>query len=128
MSTRLPFLYIKTTNGRGRGVFTAQEIPKGSHIESCPVLVLSEKDTTLIHQTKLHDYYFLWGNEGESAIALGFGSLYNHSSKANADYEMDIEMESLEIIAIKDIQPGEEITINYTDGEFHQTELWFKEK
>ncbi|MGH1434809.1 MAG: SET domain-containing protein [Lewinella sp.] len=128
MSTRLPFLYIKTTNGKGRGVFTAQEIPEGSHIESCPVLVLSEEGTTLIHQTKLHDYYFLWGDEGESAIALGFGSLYNHSSEANADYEMDIEMESLEIIAIKDIQPGEEITINYTDGEFHQTELWFEEK
>jgi hypothetical protein len=128
MSTRLPFLYIKTTKGRGRGIFTAQEIPAGSHIESCPVLVLSEEDTALIHQTRLHDYYFLWGDDGESAIALGYGSLYNHSSKPSADYEMDYEMATLEIIALRDIQPGEEITINYTDGEFHQTELWFKEK
>lgn len=128
MSTRLPFLYVKTVEGKGRGIFTAQEIPLGSTIESCPALVLSAEDKELIHQTKLHDYYFLWDEEDQCAIALGYGSLYNHSSAANADYEMDLELETIDIIALRDIAAGEEITINYTTGGLQETVLWFEEQ
>ena len=127
MSARLPFLYIRAIEGKGRGVFTAQEIPVGSAIESCPVLVLPAEDTERIHQTTLHDYYFLWGTTGESAIALGFGSLYNHASAANADYAMDIAGQSIEITALRDIAAGEEITINYMEGGEQRSALWFKE-
>ncbi|MEL6971599.1 MAG: SET domain-containing protein [Bacteroidota bacterium] len=128
MSTRLPFIYIQNTSKKGRGVFTAQKIPAGSHIETCPVLILSKKDTSRIHKTKLHDYYFLWGNKGKSAIALGFGSIYNHSTASNADYNMDLENKSIDIIALNDIAAGQEITINYMDGGVQESELWFREK
>lgn len=128
MSTRLPFLYIRETTDRGRGVFTAQEIPAGSPIESCPAIVLSADDTERIHQTHLHDYYFLWGTEGQSCIALGFGSIYNHASEPNADYEMDLENDTIDITAIRDIAPGEEITLNYMEGGQQRSELWFREK
>ena len=128
MSTRVPFLYIQRTSKRGRGVFTAQKIPAGSHIETCPVLILSKKDTAKIHKTKLHDYYFLWGNKGKSAIALGFGSIYNHATKSNADYSMDKKNKSIDIFALKDIKAGQEITINYMDGGVQDSELWFVEK
>lgn len=128
MSTRLPFLYIKVLDRKGRGIFTAQDIPKGSNIESCPALVLSAEDKVRIHETKLHDYYFLWGETGECAIALGYGSLYNHSSAANADYEMDLALETIDIIALRDIAAGEEITINYTSGGLQETALWFEEQ
>ncbi|MEL7425651.1 MAG: SET domain-containing protein [Bacteroidota bacterium] len=128
MSTRLPFLYIQSTSKKGRGVFTAQKIPAGSHIETCPVLILSKKDTSRIHKTKLHDYYFLWGKKGESAIALGFGSIYNHAKKPNAEYAMDLENNSIDIFAIRKITAGQEITINYMDGGVQESELWFKEK
>ena len=124
----MPFLYINSTKKKGRGVFTAKKIPAGSHIESCPVLVLSKKDTTRIHKTKLHDYYFLWGDTGKSAIALGFGSIYNHAKKANADYAMDLENKSIDIFATKKIAAGEEITINYMEGGVQESELWFKEQ
>lgn len=127
MSTRLPFLYLKNTEGRGRGVFTAKPIPAGSSIESCPVIVLSAHDTAIIHTTHLHDYYFLWDDDGQSAIALGYGSLYNHASQPNADYEMDIDQRTIEVFALRDIEAGEEITFNYTDGGDVRTELWFEE-
>lgn len=127
MSTRLPFLYLKETEGRGRGVFTALPIPEGSSIESCPVIVLSAQDTAIIHTTHLHDYYFLWDDDGQSAIALGYGSLYNHASQPNADYEMDIDQRTIEVFALRDIEIGEEITFNYTDGGDIRTELWFEE-
>ena len=125
--SRLPFIYVRETAQKGRGVFTAQEIPAGSPIESCPVIVLSSDDTKRVHQTSLHDYYFLWGTDGHSAIALGFGSIYNHASDANADYEMDLENTSIDIVALRDIAPGEEITLNYLEGGQQRTELWFEE-
>lgn len=128
MSNRLPFLYIRTTDGKGRGVFTAQEIPQGSHIESCPVVIISPADTALIHQTILHDYYFLWGTTGQSAMVLGFGSLYNHASQPNADYQMDFANESMDLFTLHDIAPGEEITINYMEGGAQKSELWFEER
>ena len=125
MSTRLPFLYVKASPGKGRGVFTAQAIPADTPIESCPVLVLPAEDTPLIHRTRLHDYYFLWGTDGRCAIALGFGSLYNHADDANADYVMDFAQATIDIHARRDIAAGEEITINYRDGGEQEGALWF---
>lgn len=124
---RIPSLYIKPSPLGGRGVFTALEIPAGSLIEQCPVIILSAKDRKIIHKTFLHDYYFLWEPDG-CALALGFGSLYNHRSEPNADYEMDYDQKTIDFICIRDIKAGEEITVNYTDGDDRQTELWFKEK
>lgn len=128
MASRLPFLYLQTHADRGRGIYTAQAIPEGSSIESCPVIVLSPTDTERIHQTHLHDYYFLWGDDGHSAIALGFGSIYNHAASPNADYEMDIDNHSIDIFATRDIEAGEEITISYNEGGTQRTKLWFEVK
>ena len=128
MSVRLPFIYVAEVPKKGRGVFTARFIPEGSSIESCPVIELSAADKEVIHQTHLHDYYFLWGEEGGCALALGYGSMYNHASNPNANYEMDNEHKTIDVFAIRDIQAGEEITISYTDGEEEDTVLWFDEE
>jgi SET domain-containing protein len=46
-------------------------------------------------------------------VAWGYGSLYNHSNTPNADW-LDIENDmAFKFIAIKSIQPEEEICINY---------------
>lgn len=127
MLNRIPELYIAPSTGRGRGVFTAVTIPAGSLIEICPVIILPPADLARIHETHLHDYYFLWGNEGAGAIALGFGSLYNHARVANADYEMQFEDLAIQILSTKEIAAGNEITINYTDGDTFRTNLWFEE-
>ena len=128
MASRLPSLYLQHTTDKGRAIFTAQAIPEGSSIETCPVLVLSPADTQRIHQTRLHDYYFLWGNDGHSAIALGFGSIYNHAAAPNATYMMDIANHSIDVFALRDIAAGEEITISYTEGGTQRTKLWFEVK
>jgi SET domain-containing protein len=128
VASRLPFLYLQISSLKGRAIYTAQPIPEGSSIESCPVIVLSAADTKRIHQTHLHDYYFLWGEEGRSAIALGFGSIYNHAADPNTDYEMDIDNQSIDFFALRDIEAGEEITISYTEGGLQRTKLWFEVK
>lgn len=124
MSTHLPFLYIGPSKRGGRGVFTARPIPAKTVIELAPVILLDHADTAAIHDTRLHDYYFLWGEDG-SAIALGYGSLYNHASQPNADFEMDFESDLIRFFALTDIPALAEICINYTDEADERTRLWF---
>ena len=46
------------------------------------------------------------------ALALGYGSLYNHSYQPNARYD-DESGQTKVFTAIRDIEAGEEITVNY---------------
>jgi uncharacterized protein len=129
MSQRRSGLFVAPSLLGGRGVFTTESIEENSLIEICPVLVIPRQDVAVIHKTILHDYYFLWGEgEDQAAIALGYGSLYNHETIANATYEMDFDGECIEIYAVRAIQPGEEITINYHGEQGMTDTLWFEMK
>lgn len=124
MANHLPFLYIASSPIGGRGVFTSQAIPKETTIELAPVIILDPTETKIIHETRLHDYYFIWDGDG-SAIALGYGSLYNHSTENNVDFYMDYEFKQINFFALKPIAAGEELLINYTDPSDERTRLWF---
>lgn len=124
-----PGIYIQHTDNKGRGVFTHAPISKGDIIEICPLIICPSSDTALIHKTSLHDYYFLWGPEQKQvAIALGYGSLYNHSDAANAEFLYDYNLENIKIICLTDIEAGEEILINYITEENPKHKLWFEIK
>jgi SET domain-containing protein len=126
---RLPSLYIASSPLGGRGVFTAEHIPEGSLIEICPVIIISKDDCALIHQTHLHDYYFLWGEQDQAcALALGYGSLYNHSFEPNAEYSPDYENDNFEFYALSEIKAGNEVTVNYNGEPGEQDSLWFEAK
>lgn len=122
-----PFIIVKTTANKGRGVFCNETIEANTLIEIAPVIVLNEKDTATIHQTHLHDYYFSWGeNQKQSAIALGYVSMYNHAENSNCYYEADFEKNTLKIFTKFNIQKGEELTINYNMDSDSEKNLWFK--
>ncbi len=127
MSTQIPGLYILETEEKGRGIYTSIDISAGDIIESAPVIICDSVDTKLIHKTHLHDYYFTWG-EKESAIALGYGSLYNHSTDPNAEFILDFDNHSIDFQAIKDIKAGQEITIHYHSDEETDFKIWFDVK
>ena len=59
-------------------------------------------------------------------IALGFGSLYNHTVWSNADFILDLENETIDIVALRDIAAGEEITLNYHGESGDEEPLWFE--
>lgn len=110
----------------GRGVFTSEPIPKGALIEISPVIVLPGRDRPRIDGTKLHDYYFIWGEKDDKcAIVLGYGSLYNHAYQPNAEYTPDYEQRTLDFYALRDIGAGEEITVNYSGDPAGEMEVWF---
>ena len=122
-----PFLIIQETTEKGKGVFALQEIQANTLLEVSPVIVLSEKDTKLIHQTHLHDYYFSWGkHQQKCAIALGYISIYNHASDANAFHECDFANNTISIFSKTTILAGQEICIDYNMGK--DKKLWFEEK
>ena len=129
MSQRIPHLYIGPSDIDSRGVFSTQPIPKGSIIEICPVVVISSDEMLHLKKTALYDYYFDWQEEMENGvIALGYGSLYNHSYQPNAEYILDYEFKSLEFHALRDIEAGEEITINYNGDPDNQEKVWFENR
>jgi SET domain-containing protein len=123
---QVPGLYIMETEKSGRGVFTSIDLSSGDLIEICHVIEIPAVELPVIHKTVLHDYYFVWGEDNKScAIALGFGSLYNHAIHPNADFILDFENKTIEIMAITDIPAGEEITINYHGQPGDEEKLWF---
>jgi SET domain-containing protein len=112
----------------GRGVFAKFPISKGETIEMCPVILIDEQNVPNVRSTKLHDYYFMWGDNPKyhkAAICLGFGSLYNHLYTPNATYKKRKSREMIEFIAIRDIEQDEEITVNYNHGNPNdKSKLW----
>ena len=120
----LPHLYVAPSPTGGRGVFTAAAISAGSIIELAPVILLSAEDRVTIDATRLHDYYFQWDGE-RGAIALGLGSIYNHSEEANAEFSCVYGFRQIRFVALRDIAAGEEITTDYRSGQ-PRMKLWFR--
>ncbi len=113
---------VKRVAGKGRGVFARRAIPRGEVFETCPVLVLPE-GALGDEDSILWTYGFAWGR-GRVALALGYGSLYNHSYRPNARYD-DIGPQAKAFSAIRDIEPGEEITVNYNGEPRRKAKVWF---
>jgi uncharacterized protein len=129
MSLHSQAIYVAPSPLGGRGVFTSKKIYKDDVIEVCPVIVMKVGDIELLDKTTLYDYYFLWEDEENDlktcAIALGLGSMYNHTAPSNADYQMDTEHDTIDIIAVRNIEAGEEITINYHGDPNDSSPTWF---
>lgn len=119
-------IFIKPVKGKGRGVFTDSHINKGDLIEKSPVIVFEKNDWKHIEQTDINCYCFYWGEELDcGAIALGYGSLFNHSYNPNAFILRRTKDETIDFVALKEINAGDEITINYNGGVNENAPLWF---
>ena len=122
-------LYIEKSDGKGRGVFTKQNIPANTIIEISPVVVMSAEERILLDQTLLHDYIFEWGKDSKQCcMALGYVPVYNHSYQSNCEYEMDFENEIIKIKTIRLIKEGEELFINYNGDWNNAKKIWFEVK
>jgi SET domain-containing protein len=120
-------LVVRETASRGRGVFAGAAIPAGTLIECADVILIPESGLKALEASVLGDYYFRWAeDESQGAIALGYGSLYNHSYTPNARYMKHFDRGTIDFIALRDIAAGEEIRTNYTGDPAGREPLWFK--
>ena len=115
----------------GRGVYASRDIKKGAIIERCPIIEVSKNDTSNLKESVLVTYFFYFGkNKERLAMALGFGSIYNHSYKPNATYKIKSREKTIDFIAINNIKKDDEITFNYSNSAKPQkgkkNPLWFE--
>jgi len=107
-------LQVQSTRSNGRGVFARGDFMRDEVVECVPVIVIPAEQWDHIEPTVLEPYIFNFGPQGEhAAIALGYGSLYNHSYSPNALYVKSWEELLIRFVALRDINDGEEITVNY---------------
>ena len=98
----------------GRGVYARRNIKKNEIIEKCPVIEVPKHDMANLRESFLVTYFFYFGKKRQRlAVALGFGSIYNHSYKPNARFKIKPTEKSIDFIALNDIKKDEEITVNY---------------
>ncbi len=117
---------------KGRGVFAMRDFAEGEMIEQCPVIILLRAYDQL--PPRIQTMVFNWGNLAKTtpsyALALGFGSLYNHANPANLRYEAIPEDNAIHYIAVRTIQKDEELTINYNAGggsHLSEVDTWFQQ-
>lgn len=102
----------------GLGVFALVDIPKGEVVFSSPLLVIpdniTENNILSEYVYSAADYEYMKYN---SFMALGEGSLINHSADSNIEYDDDwnddLRRYMIEYTAKRDIKAGEELFIDY---------------
>lgn len=120
---------VRSLGDKGRGIVALRDIPAGTVIERCPVLIIPAADRPKTDQTIVFTYVYMWehgtieqdlyNGTGRAAIALGLSSLLNHSFDPTATFIRQIDDLELELRSRRAIAAGEEITIDY------QMKLWF---
>ena len=117
-------LEIRSDPAKGRGIFVREAIAAGTLIQAAPVIVVPAAQCPLLDRTILHDYYFHWDGdpdgEGRGAVALGLVALCNHSRRPNARIRRNFAQDTLDLVALVPIAPGDEVTIDYN------CPLWFE--
>ena len=111
-----PKIYVDKSPIHGWGVFAKEDIMEGEVFEECPILTLPIDKGEIT--SLLIDYRFNWpqGNDfEEQVVALGYGSLYNHSDNANSFWISDLENRTFKFISNREIKKGEEIFVWYGD-------------
>ncbi|MCR8631610.1 MULTISPECIES: SET domain-containing protein [Paenibacillus] len=117
----------KLSNGEfNRGVFATRDIAPGELIHEAPVIPYPNEEHVFIEKTILDDYVFEYG-ANHTAVLLGYGSLFNHSYKPNATYDINFNNHTFDFFAYTAINAGDEILINYNGEVDCDDPLWFTE-
>jgi SET domain-containing protein len=116
-----PGLYVGPSKLGGRGLFAGSAIPRGTLITSASLLLVPLEDTDRVRDSHLHNYVFDWtpdATTSQYAVAFGEISFCNHSVQPNCIFELDRERLCVCLYAGRDVEPGEELTIDYDYDHF----------
>lgn len=122
-----PLTFIASTGTLlGRGVFARLAIIAGEIVEIAPVVLLDLK--TQPFPAAIRRLAFNW-SKTHVAIALGYGSLYNHSDQPNLTFKRDPNNLTITFSALRKIETGEQLTISYDytgPGKNPRDRSWFE--
>jgi SET domain-containing protein len=106
---------VKSSKGKGRGVFATARIRAGEVIETAPVLLVPKDQADVLAATFLGHYMFQTDNGRHYVIGLGLTSMVNHDDQPNAEFFATID--HVVVKATRAIAVGAEITIDYGWGQ-----------
>jgi len=123
----LPDARILTTPEKGNGVYANRKYLKYELVERAPTLkfhvdALTATQDLLGGRFILTDYVFSRGKACH--CALGWVPIYNHSENPNAWWNIPEDHSCIEVRALRDIEPGEEITHAYVRAA--DKRVWFE--
>ena len=121
-----PLIEVRSSDLHGYGVFASRNIAEGETIEECVYFTIDFK----IEDEKLNRYVFRrpyepnslnWMasrflNQADSAIVLGFGSIYNHSKEPNINYVQVPEDRIYKFFTTRPVSKDEELCHNYNSS------------
>jgi uncharacterized protein len=120
-------LSVQESPQKGRGVFTKEKLVAGVVVEISPVIVFDNTDRKKLEETALYNYIFEWGDDNsQCCVALGYISMYNHQSPANCEYVMYFDEALMKVTTMRNIEKGEELTINYSTDWNEEKPVWFE--
>ncbi len=117
-------LVVRSSRRGGRGLYANRDFRKGETLVEDPVLIFPNREAT--PRSVVHKYTFDWSDDDTSALALGLGSLINHSYDPNAVYVFRWREKAIRFVAYRDIRRGEEILMNYNHDPDDKRRVGFK--
>jgi len=102
-------VFVKRSKIHRWGVFAKEKIKKYEIIEEFPYFFIPSDEMNLTKSIIQYSYDF----NGGYVIGMGYCGLYNHSLNSNLDYQIDGANEIMIHYATRDIDIGEELTLNY---------------
>lgn len=113
------FIIVKESSIHGKGIFSKGFIPKGSLVMVIKGEAISEKEC-LRRENEEDNVYIFWNGDNYIDTAMTDKIKYiNHNCDPNCEV-FDRDEESLNLVAAKDILPGDEITIDYDYEEIYE--------
>lgn len=123
---------VRKSRVHGYGVFAKEAIEPGEFIEHCKLLRLSLRAK---YQTDSVIKDYVWGGGNCNCaecrkhgvyqyLALGFGSIYNHSDTPNTKQVHDFNGQTLSVSARQRIEKDEEIFLTYGSKYFLIRDFW----
>ena len=113
------YIEVKSSNIHGKGLFTNKFIPKGQAIMIISGEVIDEQEC--IRREEENNVYIFWNGDSYIDTSKTEKIKYiNHNCDFNCEV-LDRDEISLLLVAYKDINNGEELTIDYGYEEIYKT-------
>jgi hypothetical protein len=139
-------VHVGASSRHGRGVFSNTELPVGTIVEVSPVLLITREEGD--RDDVFGRYIFEWDVDADLtayALALGWGSLFNHAGDPSCAYTRADDDETIAaslaaapggvtglaaglapallFTTLRAVIAGEELTIDYSG--FGEHDMWF---
>jgi uncharacterized protein len=104
---------VRAVPGKGRCVFAAKDIKKGTLVIADHIIFVPGDESEYTDQTVVGRYVFQWNDDDDLCVVLGIGSLINHGLPENVSLVSNYEQQTMEFYALTDIKAGDELVYDY---------------